>query len=84
MYYFQVEDYLVRAREAFSQAIVLAVGGILGGGSIQEQEAATEQKCNEEHAHDLAGPIPFPPWLGQDGVRCVHAVVQQQVKSPML
>ena len=81
--WWQVEDYLVRAREAFSQEIILGVGGILGGGSAQEQGDQSNQKRDENVQCDIERPPPFPPWLGHDGVRCVQAVMQQQVLPPL-
>ncbi len=74
---------MVRARETFSQYIILAVGGILGGGSAQEQGDLSNQKSDEKASYDIERPPPFPPWLGHDGVQCVQAVMQQQVKSPI-
>jgi hypothetical protein len=78
----QVDDYLVRAREAFSKQIILAVGCMLGGGSSQEQEETSNQQRDEKSPLEIGRPPPFPPWLGRDGVRCVQDVMQQQVKPP--
>ena len=78
----QVDEYLVRAREAFSKTVVLAVGGILSGSGIakkgQDKQDTVPDDTTPNSGDDLECPL-FPPWLGEDGVRCIKAVLQQQV-----
>ncbi len=75
---------MVRAREAFSKTVILALGGILSGSGIaknaQDRQANLVEDTTATSGDDLECP-PFPPWLGEDGVRCIKAVLQQQVTS---
>lgn len=72
-----MDEYLTRAREAFSKHVLLSVSGLLGGGPAADESGEAER----ESGGPAQGP-PFPSWMGNEGVRCVKAVVQQQVPRP--